>query len=66
MGAALIDSFVERRKRRARNRIDAMRGLVTAFLAMYASGGVFSAAAIDPSRALSGKTTAKTTTAKTV
>ena len=43
-----------------------MRGLVTAFLAMYASGGVFSAAGVEPSRAHSGKTTAKTTTEKTV
>jgi hypothetical protein len=43
-----------------------MRGLVTAFLAFYAFNGRFSVAAAMPSRARSGKTTAKTTTAKTV
>lgn len=43
-----------------------MRGLVTALLAMYASGGIFSAMGNDPARAHSGKTTAKTTIAKTV
>jgi hypothetical protein len=41
-----------------------MRGLVTAFLAFYASGGAFPA--LEVSRARSTKTTAKTTTAKTV
>ena len=43
-----------------------MRGLVTAFLAIYASSGAFSLAGDEPSRARSDKTTAKTTTAKTV
>jgi len=43
-----------------------MRGLVTAFLALYASGGIFPAAGAGPSRARSTKTTAKTTTDKTV
>lgn len=43
-----------------------MRGLVTAFLALYASGGIFSAPEAGASRVHSGKTTAKTTTAKTV
>lgn len=43
-----------------------MRGLVTAFLALHASDGVLPAAGVEPSRAHSGKTTAKTTTAKTV
>jgi len=43
-----------------------MRGLVTAFLAFYASGGAFPALETESSRARSTKTTAKTTTAKTV
>ena len=43
-----------------------MRGLVTAFLALYASGGVFPALETGSARVHSGKTTAKTTTAKTV
>jgi len=43
-----------------------MCGLVTAFLALYACGGVFSAAGAAPARARSTKTTAKTTTGKTV
>jgi hypothetical protein len=43
-----------------------MRGLVTAFLALHASGGVFSAPEMGATRVHSGTTTAKTKTAKTV
>jgi hypothetical protein len=63
---ALIDSLPEGRKRRARTGTNAMRGLLTAYLAFFSHGGLFAASGSDAARARFTKTMAKTTTAKTV